>query len=118
MNIKPDIDGIEIVKTNIKLEKSIKEWYRYKARTMAMDMSQLMAYVLTNYCETQKNSEALRTMSNITANTDTKTLQAENVKMIAEFMKGIDKMKEMADNGQLSLVAESIKKAQEENQEN
>lgn len=79
-----NLDDIELIRININLEKSVKEWFQYRAKTMGMSMSQLMAFVLTTYSETQKNNEAVRNLSAMAA--DEKTTM-NNAEMIAALQK-------------------------------
>lgn len=111
-----NLNDIKIVKVNISLNEKTKIWYQYKAKSMAMDMSQLMGYVLSNWCEQQQNSEAVRTMSNITANTDTKALSSENKEMANLFFSGIERLEKLANSGKLSMIAEAMENS--EKQEN
>jgi hypothetical protein len=109
-----DFDDIKLCRININVEQSVKEWYQRKAKCMGMSMCQLMAYVIANYCETQRNSEAFRNMTDISQKTDTKSMQYENMETVNMFLKGIEQMKKMADSGQLSLVSSAMAQSQED----
>jgi CRISPR/Cas system-associated exonuclease Cas4 (RecB family) len=112
--IVKDFDDIKICRINVNVEQSVKDWYQYKAKSMGMSMCQLMAYVIANYCETQRNSEAFRSMSDMTVKTDAESLQRENMETINIFLKGIEQMQRMAESGQLSLVSSAMAKAEAE----
>lgn len=112
-NMENNFDDIKIVKVTLSLNEKTKEWYRGKAKSMAMDMSQLMGYVLYNWCEQQQNSEAVRIMTTMNANADTetlKTMQNENMETVTNFMKAIEEVKKLADDGKLALMGELMSK--------
>lgn len=68
-----NLNDIELVRVNVHLEKSVKEWFQYRAKSMGMNMSQLMAFVLTSYADAQKNNEAVRNLSAIASDEQTTT---------------------------------------------
>lgn len=81
-----NLKDIELTRVNISLEKSTKEWFQYKAKTMGMTMSQLMAYILTTYSETQRNNEAVRTLKDLATDENTKSENAEMLKTLQELI--------------------------------
>lgn len=84
-----NLDDIELVRININIEKNVKEWYQYKAKSMGMSMSQLMSYILTNYYDGQKNAETLKDIKNMAYDEQLKADNKEMYALMVEFMKSV-----------------------------
>lgn len=89
------IENIKTERCNINLEKSCKDWFMWKAKTMGMNMSQLMAFVLTSYKDTQQNADALKSLSNVAENADSQAVNRE----LLDLLKAI---KEDSDSDELA----------------
>jgi antitoxin component of RelBE/YafQ-DinJ toxin-antitoxin module len=90
-----DLNDIELVRVNVHLERGVKEWFQYRAKSMGMNMSQLMAFILTNYADTQRNNEAVRNLSDLAADEQTTVTNQE-------FIEAMQKLVELGKNVQAS----------------
>ena len=81
-----NLDDIELIRVNVNLEKSVKEWFQYRAKTMGMTMGQLMSFILTNYADTQRNNEAVRNLSVLAADEQTTVTNQELVEVIQKLV--------------------------------
>ena len=89
-----NFNDIKLVRINVNLEENVKKWYQYKARSMGMSMSQLMAYILTNYHDQQINAQNLAEIKNMAYDEQLKNDNKELYKMMMEFittLKGMEK---------------------------
>lgn len=90
-----ELNNIKLIRINVNLEQSVKEWYQYKARTMGMSMSQLMSYILTNYHDSQVQAQNLADIKNIAYD---EKLKNDNKEMYAMLIELINATKEGENN--------------------
>jgi len=57
--------NFEYQKVNVNLEKSVKDWYLLEAQSMAMTMSQYMAFILTQHYKNELRAEGARRLSEL-----------------------------------------------------
>lgn len=93
-----NLNDIELVRININIEKNVKEWYQYKAKTMGMSMSQLMSYILTNYHDNQIQSQNLADIKNMAYDENLKAENKEMYNMMIEFINAIKKQEGEGEN--------------------
>ena len=78
--LENDIEDIKLVRINVNLEKSVKEWYQLRARKMGMSMSQLMSFVLTSYCESRMDADVRSSFNEFCMNPQN---QADNKELLS-----------------------------------
>lgn len=81
-----ELNNIKLIRINVNLEQSVKEWYQYKAKTMGMSMSQLMSYILTNYHDNQMQSQNLADIKNMAYDEQLKNDNKEMYSMLLELI--------------------------------
>lgn len=87
-------DGVKLNRININVEDSVKKWYQIKARSMGMNMTQLMSYVVANYCTTQKQAETLQQIGEISKN---ENIREDNVNMLNLIVEMLNQINDVGD---------------------
>lgn len=82
-DLKNDMEDLKLVRLNISLEQSVKEWFQLRARRMGMSMSQLMSFVLTSYYESRIDAETRNSLNEFCTNPQ---VQADNKELLS-FLK-------------------------------
>jgi antitoxin component of RelBE/YafQ-DinJ toxin-antitoxin module len=88
-----DLNDIELIRININIAKNVKEWYQYKAKSMGMSMSTLMAYILTDYYDKQIQADTIRMACDDSTKEETKQMY----KMMFELLQEIQEEKQRKD---------------------
>lgn len=84
--MKP-IEELHLNRCNVNVEDDCKAWYMYKAKSMGMSMSQLMAFVLSNWYESHINADAMRMLAELNKDEDLKQTNQNVLAMLAEMQK-------------------------------
>lgn len=88
--MKP-IEELHLNRCNVNVEDDVKSWYMYKAKSMGMNMCQLMAYVLCQWYDQQVNADALRMLADLNKDEDLKQTNRNVLSLIAEMQKNSSK---------------------------
>lgn len=81
------LEELHLNRCNVQVEDDVKEWYMYKAKSMGMSMSQLMAFVLSYWYEQHINADAVRMIAELNKDEDLKQTNQNVLAMIAEMQK-------------------------------
>lgn len=84
--MKP-MEDLHLNRCNVQVEDDVKAWYMYKAKSMGMSMSQLMAFVLANWYESHINADAVRMLAELNKGEDLKQVNENIISVIAEMQK-------------------------------
>lgn len=85
MNNDFDKSTVELCRINVKLEKNIKEWLSWHSKTMGMSMSQLISFLVTQYCLEHQQKDAMVEISKVARDPD---FVGDNTKLV-EFMSNL-----------------------------
>ena len=80
-------EELHLNRCNVQVEDDIKDWYMYKAKTMGMNMSQLMAFVLAQWYEQHINAETLRLLADFNKGVDVKEINESSIALLNEIQK-------------------------------
>lgn len=98
-----EVKDLHLNKCNVNVEDSVKDWYVFKARSLGMTRTQLMSFVIANWCETQRNAAAVQTLAELSKNSDNQRMSetfAEFAALcVAEAKKEQEQEQEQADKG-------------------
>ena len=75
-------EELHLNRCNVQVEDAVKDWYMFKAKSMGMSMSQLMAFVLANWYENHITADAVRLLSELGKGEDLKQTNAEMAKLL------------------------------------
>lgn len=84
--MKP-MEDLHLNRCNVQVEDDVKAWYMYKAKSMGMSMSQLMAFVLANWYESHINADAVRMLAELNKGEDLKQVNENMISMLVEMQK-------------------------------
>lgn len=68
--MRPKNENMERI--SIKLNSDVKQWYCDKSAVYGMPMAVYMQFILTQFCESQQNNEAVRNLSFMNSDGDLK----------------------------------------------
>lgn len=97
-------EDFKYIKCAVNLEVSVKEWYMREARSMAMTMSQYMAFILTQHYKNEVRAEGARRLSELASSKEWEQLAKENIA-------GMDKLQMMFEDVQEQPKPKKTKKA-------
>lgn len=95
------LEELHLNRCNVQVEDDVKDWYMYKARSMGMSMSQLMAFVLSNWYEQHINADAVRMLAELNQDGDLKETNRNVLELLTEFqqMELEEKQENISKNG-------------------
>lgn len=79
------LQELHLNRCNVQVEDDVKDWYMYKARSMGMSMSQLMAFVLSNWYEQHINADAVRMIADLNKNGELQETNRNVLELLTEF---------------------------------
>ena len=97
-------DDFKYTKCAVNLEQSVKEWYMLEARSMAMTMSQYMAFILTQHYKNEVRAEGARRLSELASSKEWEQLAKDNIS-------SMDKLQMMFEDVQEQPKPKKTKKA-------
>lgn len=80
-------NDVELCRVNVNLERKVKEWLSWHAKTMGMSMSQLCSFLITQYYNNNLNQETMRTLKEVVVNPE---FQANNKEFLEAMAAIID----------------------------
>lgn len=86
-DLMKSLEELHLNRCNVQVEDDVKDWYMYKAKSMGMSMSQLMAFVLSNWYEQHINADAVRMLAELNSDDDLKKTNQSVLAMISELQK-------------------------------
>lgn len=60
-----NIEDLKLIRVNVSIEEDCKNFYQFKAKSLGMSMSSLMAFILSDYYESQFMQEEQEKDSNV-----------------------------------------------------
>lgn len=88
--MKERIEDLKLTRVNVSIEEDCKNWYQFKAKSMGMSMANLMAFILSNYYESQLTQEATRVLAEAAKPENTKETNDVAMAMIEALNKRLD----------------------------
>lgn len=88
--MKERIEDLKLTRVNVSIEEDCKNWYQFKAKSMGMSMANLMAFILSNYYESQLTQEATRVLAEAAKPENAKETNDVAMAMIEALNKRLD----------------------------